>query len=137
MNKRRITQTAALAGWIIVLSVTPAFVASHSFAGTIENLERERALLIDAMLDPSLVPADRAEQIDMGAQRLVDLEKMVMRDDSLTGRNTPTVRRAFGNYDLTFLIHASVEKNMLVFDSWLDQLNVTTESLMAASKGRR
>ena len=35
---------------------------------------------------------------------------MVLRDDKLTGRNTPQVRRAFANYDLTFLVHASAEK---------------------------
>ena len=70
-------------------------------------------------------------------RRLIDLERMVLRDSSLTGRNTPTVRRAFENYDLTFLVHASSEKNVSAIDAWLAQIGITTQSLMSAKMGRR
>ena len=59
---------------------------------------------------------------------------MFLRYDILTGRNTPTVRRAFGNYDLTFLVHASAEKNRTLFDLWLTQVGITTETIMVATK---
>lgn len=114
-----------------------AFSAGLAKADTLDNLERERAQLIEAMLDPALAPADRQARIESEQRRLVDLERMVMRDDSLKGRNTPTVRKAFANYDLTFLVHAALEKKVAIVDNWLDQVGVSTNSLMAARKGRR
>jgi hypothetical protein len=106
-------------------------------ADTLDNLERERAQLIEAMLDPALAPADRQARMEGEQRRLVDLERMVLRDESLKGRNTPTVRKAFANYDLTFLVHASLEKKVSLVDNWLDQVGVSTNSLMAARRGRR
>ncbi len=106
-------------------------------AGTLENLERERAMFIDSLLDPAATPADRLAQVQISKRRLVDLERMVLRDKSLAGRNTPVVRRAFENYDLTFLVHASIEKNISAIDAWLAEIGITTQSLMSAKMGRR
>lgn len=114
-----------------------AFTAGAAKADTLDNLERERALLIEAFLDPGLAPADRHARVEAEQRRLVDLERMVLRDESLKGRNTPTVRKAFSNYDLTFIVHASLEKKVALVDTWLDQVGVSTNSLMAARKGRR
>ncbi|MHB1203925.1 MAG: hypothetical protein ACYCZX_00035 [Rhodospirillaceae bacterium] len=114
-----------------------AFSAGLAKADTLDNLERERAQLIEAMLDPALAPADRQARIESEQRRLVDLERMVLRDESLKGRNTPTVRKAFANYDLTFLVHAALEKKVAIVDNWLDQVGVSTNSLMAARRGRR
>lgn len=117
--------------------VGSTLVAMPAFAGTVENLERERAILIDTMLDADVTPAEREAKIETSRNRLVDLERMVLRDDSLVGVNTPTVRRAFANYDLTFLIHAATEKEMSVIDNWLEQMGITTQSLMSAKRARR
>jgi hypothetical protein len=106
-------------------------------AGTLENLERERAIFIDSLLDPEATPTERIEKVRISERRLVDLERMVLRDKSLTGRNTPAVRRAFENYDLTFLVHASAENNVSAIDTWLGQIGITTQSLMSAKMGRR
>jgi len=114
-----------------------ALVPALAHADSLDNLERERALLIDAMLDPALAPADRQARLDSEQHRLVDLERMVLRDDALKGRNTPAVRKAFSNYDLTFIVHASLEKKVAVVDTWLDQVGISTNSLMAARKGHR
>ena len=78
-------------------------------AGTLENLERERAIMVETILDPSLTAVERQRKIVLSQNRLVDLERMVIRDKSLAGKNTPVVKKAFENYDLTFLVHASVE----------------------------
>ena len=126
-----ILKAFAIAGAVLGFSSTLAV------ADTLDNLERERALLVDAMLDPSLSPADRQARMDSEQRRLVDLERMVLRDDSLKGKNTPVVRRAFANYDLTFLVHASLEKKVSLMDNWLDQVGVSTGTLMAARKGQR
>lgn len=121
----------------IALAAAAALSAGAAAAGPLENMERERALVIEAMLDPALSPADRQSRLEAGQRRLVDLERMTLRDDSLKGRNTPTVRRAFANYDLTFLAHAALEKKAALTDNWLDQVGVSTETLMAARKGMR
>jgi hypothetical protein len=121
----------------LALIVVALALARAADAGTLENLERERALAIDTMLDPQLAPADRHARLDAAKVRLIDLERMVLRDDSLRGRATPTVRKAFENYDLTFLAHAAAEKKLDLVDLWLDQIGVTTEGLMSATIRRR
>ena len=57
-------------------------------------MERERALLIETLLDGEITPAERQVRIEAAQRRLLDLERMVLRDDKLVGRNTPQVRRA-------------------------------------------
>ncbi len=119
------------------LCVAFGLAAGSAQAGTLENLERERAIFIDTLLDPDATPSERTAKAGISKRRLVDLERMVLRDKSLTGRNTPSVRRAFENYDLTFLVHASSEKNVSAIDAWLAQIGITTQSLMSAKMGRR
>ena len=128
--------------WIKAFTAAALVAAMTAFSGTamagnVENLERERAILIDTMLNADLSPSERETQIETSKRRLVDLERLVLRDDSLIGRNTPVVRRAFGNYDLTFLIHASTEAGMSIMDTWLDQMGLSSQSLMAADRKRR
>jgi hypothetical protein len=128
---------------IVIATALAAFVlaavavAAPARADTLANMERERALLIEAMLDAELAPAERHVRLETAQRRLLDLERMVLRDDKLLGRNTPQVRRAFANYDLTFLVHASAEKNLAMVDTWLGQLGFSTQSLMSAKRGRR
>ncbi|MBW2275610.1 MAG: hypothetical protein JRG96_20310 [Deltaproteobacteria bacterium] len=118
--------------------VTAALAAAGAAeAGTLENLERERALLVELILDPELDAEQRAGRLDKAQHRLVDLERMTLRDRSLRGKNSPVVRKAFERYDLTFLVHASVENERSVTDQWLDEVGISTDSLMAARKGKR
>ena len=111
--------------------------SSIASAGTLENLERERAMTVATFLDTSLAPNQRHGKISVAKRRLIDMERMVLRDESLRGKKDNTVRRAFSNYDLTFMAHASSEKNLTMLDSWLEQFAVTTDSLMVAKVGRR
>ena len=118
---------------VAALAITLVAVTGVARAGTLENLERERAFLVKTFLDPSLGTAERLTKIDAGKPRLIDLERMVLRDETLTGRNTPSVRKAFANYELTFLVHASAEKSRALVDLWLEQIGVTTDTVMAAA----
>jgi len=127
---------AGLAGIAVGLTVLLTF-GQTAYAGSLENLERERALVIEIILNPDLSPAERQEKLQALRPRLVDLERMVLRDKKLNGRNTPTVRRAFENYDLTFLVHAATEHKLTLQDNWLSQLGLTTQSVMSASVRRR
>ena len=108
-----------------------------AMAGSLENLERERAILLEAMLKPAVDGGERLDKLAIGKRRLVDLERILLRDKSVVGKNTPQVRKAFENYDLTFLAHASVEKNLSLTDHWLEQVGVSTHSLMSTRVGRR
>ena len=125
------------AGLILAAATMAAVLAPSAMAGTVENLERERAILIDTFLNPEMTPAERQTRIATSKYRLLDLERMVLRDDGLIGRATPAVKRAFANYDLTFLVHASAEKDMSVTDNWLAQMDITTQAVMSAARGRR
>lgn len=121
----------------IAAAICAAALGAAAQAGTIENLERERSITLEALLSADLTPGEREERIGLSKARLVDLERMVLRDEALRGKSTPTVRAAFENYDLTFLVHASIERNRTVVDHWMEQVGVSTGTLMAARAGRR
>jgi hypothetical protein len=122
----------------LAMTMLACLVAANSAqAGTLENLERERAIMIETLLDPSFSVVERQEKLTLSKNRLVDLERMVIRDKSLASKNTPVVKKAFENYDLTFLVHASVEKNHSLIDHWLSQIGVSTKNVMDARIGRR
>jgi hypothetical protein len=131
---RKLTVTASA---ISIALLSSNLATSPTAAGVLENLERERASVIQNILDPELSPSERQKKIQGSKMRLIDLERIVLRDDKLKGRNTPTVRRAFENYDLTFLLHAATEKNMTITDNWLAQLGITTQNIMSAQIKRQ
>jgi len=130
------TKIPALALTLAVSTAT--FAASNAAqAGTLENLERERAILVQTFMNPTLDPEQRQASIASTNRRLVDLERMVLRDKSLRGKNTKVVRRAFRSYDVSFMAHASAEKNLTLVDNWMEQFGLSTETLMTAEIGRR
>ena len=123
---------------LTVAVATAAFAGTNSAqAGTLENLERERALLVQTFMNPTLSPEQRQSSIASTNRRLVDLERMVLRDKSLRGKNSKVVRRAFKSYDVSFMAHASAEKNLTLVDNWMEQFGLSTEALMTAEVGRR
>ena len=106
-------------------------------AGTLENMERERAIMIETMLSGDIDNTQRQGRMEIARTRLIDLERMVLRDKSLVGKNQPLVRAAFDNYDLTFVIHAAVENNRSIADHWLSEIGLSTQAVMNARTGRR
>ena len=127
----RVQQTLIAAG-ITVLMFAAAI--GGAAAGTLENMERERAILLETILSGDMNAAERENRIQVAKTRLVDLERMVLRDKKLIGQNTPAVRAAFDNYDLTFLVHASTEKSRSIADHWLGEIGVSTAALMNARR---
>jgi hypothetical protein len=133
MTRRTSTALAALGlGLCLTLPVT-----GPAAAGPLENLERERAILLRTLLDPDLDLESRARKAAASERRLVDLERMVLRDDSLSRSPSAAAARAFADYDLTFLVHAAVEGNRPVLDHWLSRLGLSSSALLAARAGRR
>lgn len=117
-------------------------VATSSFAKaddlqTLKNMERERAGLIQYFLDDSIDADKRRENTEVKTRRLVDLERMVMRDKRLEGNTHILVRRAFDNYELTFLAHSSVEAKTSVMGLWFDKVGLKTDDIMSATRGIR
>lgn len=133
-NISRAQQALTAIGITIVMF---AAAIGGAAAGTLENMERERAILLETVLSGDMNTAERESRIQVAKTRLVDLERMVLRDKKLVGRNTPAVRAAFDNYDLTFLVHASTEKSRSIADHWLGEIGVSTTALMNARMGRR
>jgi len=121
----------------MILAAAGIVLAGAANAGTLENLERERAILLATLLDQAPDSTARQSTTQLSRARLIDLERMVLRDKTLAGKNTLLVRKAFDNYDLTFLVHAASEANRDLFDHWLEQIGVSTQSLMSARVGRR
>jgi hypothetical protein len=122
---------------ILAAATMIAALSSGVQAGTLENLERERALLVETLISGDLSERERQRKVTLARARLIDLERIVLRDKGLTKKNTPAVRAAFDNYDLTFMVHASVEKNRMLTDHWLNEIGVSTQSLMNTRVGRR
>ena len=112
-------------------------LASQANAGSIENLERERTILVENLLNANMSAEERQAKMTISKRRLIDLERIALRDKSLIGRNTPAIKRAFANYDLTFLVHASVEKNRSLADHWLEQVGLSQQSVLNAVSRRR
>ena len=111
--------------------------ATGATAGSLENLERERAIFLETLLSSDITTEERQSRSAVSQARLIDLERMVLRDKSLIGKNTPIVRAAFANYDLTFLVHASTEKNRAPLDHWMAELGLSTQTILNARTGRR
>jgi len=104
---------------------------------TLKNLERERSNMIETLLDSKLAVDQRRTRIENKVRRLVDLERMVMRDSRLEGNTHNLVVRAFKNYDLTFLAHASVENDQEVVGHWMHEIGLSNEAILASNRGIR
>lgn len=104
---------------------------------SLSNLERERAALVKDLLDPSLDFEARLASIDRRQRQLTDMERMVIRDERLLSSKSPMVKRAFDNYELTFLVHAGAENKQTATAQWLEQVNFSSESVLRARAGYR
>jgi hypothetical protein len=135
VNSLKRTTLALAAAAALALPLLTAPGAAN--AGSLENLERERAILIETLLSSDLPAQERHTRVAVARTRLIDLERLVLRDKDLVGKNTPAVRAAFENYDLTFLVHAATEKNRALSDHWLTEVGVSTQAVMNARMGRR
>ncbi len=124
-------------GCAILLALAVSICATQASAGPLENLERERANVIHTIVDATMSPAERYEKLLAAQRRLVDLERIAIRDPKVAQQNSPVARLALGNYDLTFLVHAGVENRLTITDQWLDQLGLTSAGLMTTRLGRR
>ena len=104
---------------------------------SLENLERERAALLSAQLDSSLDLSQRQQKVQSIYRRLVDIERMVLRDDRVTSSSSQLAQNAFNKYELTFLVHSSAEKSLPPLSHWMSELHLTTDNILSAKAGHR
>jgi hypothetical protein len=62
---------------------------------------------------------------------------MTMRDPKVRQDRRPIARRAFEDYDLTFLGHASLERGIAPVDLWMERLGLSSARILSARVGRR
>ena len=119
---------------LLAACLFPLSAAANDDIRTLQNLERERAQLLINLLNSELLPAERVQKLAFTQRRLVDMERMTIRDDRLVGSRSPLVRSAFNHYELTFLAHASAERDLSVVDHWFDQIGLNSAAILQSRK---
>jgi len=117
---------------ITLASLATLGMAATAQAGSIENMERERALVIGQILDPAMSSQMRWERMGYSKRRMADLERIALNDKTLQDSRKPFVLRAFREYELSFLVHAATESQRPITVHWLETMGLTTSDLMNA-----
>ena len=117
---------------ITLASLATLGMAATAQAGSIENMERERALVIGQILDPAMSSQMRWERMGYSKRRMADLERIALNDKTLQDSRKPSVLRAFREYELSFLVHAATESQRPITVHWLETMGLTTSDLMNA-----
>ena len=118
----------------ILLSV---FICSQANANSIDTLERERAKTLNLILDKSISIGERKKRLEISKMRLLDLERMTINDKNINKNPNHRTIKAFENFDLTFLVHSSLEKDKPISLIWLEKIGLTTENLMSTRVTRK
>ena len=106
-------------------------------ANTIDNLERERAKALNLILDKSVSIGDRKSKLEKSKMRLLELERMTINSKNINKNPSYQTIKAFEKFDLTFLVHSSLEKGKSLSLTWLEKIGLTTENLMSTRVSRK
>jgi hypothetical protein len=104
---------------------------------SLKNLERERAALIATFLDNNLSLEQKHAKLMQQQRQLADVERMVLRDERLLSHQSNMVKRAFNDYETTFLVHAGAETELNAMNQWLLRVNVSNQSIFETTAGYR
>jgi hypothetical protein len=121
----------------LFFAATSSVQAKSNPLFTLENLERERAVFLNNLTTTSLNAYQREQQGNHIIKRLIDMERMVLRDDRIAMSNSIMAKNAFQHYELTFLVHAGSESKKAPMAHWLHSLNITNESIDKSRSGAR
>lgn len=115
------------------------FSSSVSTSNTLslDNLERERAALVEDILNNKIDSETRAKQLAKRQRSLSDMERMVMRDERLLQSQSSRVSKAFAEYESTFLVHAGAEHKRSAAEQWLASVKLSNQAIMTTSVGYR
>ena len=121
---RNIMQTCLIASAVLI--------SAPAVAGSLENLERERSIMVSLLLDADLNIAQRQEKIAFSKRRLTDLERIALNDKALRASRSPLVLKVFKNYEMSFLVHSAAESGRSMSTHWLEGIGLSTSDLMNA-----
>ena len=121
---------------LVLITMTNSYAKPNPLF-TLENLERERAVFLDNLTTTKLNAYQRKQQSKHIIKRLIDMERMVLRDDRIAMSNSIMAKNAFQHYELTFLVHAGSESNKAPMAHWLHSLNITDEKIYKSKSGAR
>tara|TARA_B110000046_G_scaffold101728_1_gene109274 strand:- start:50 stop:439 length:390 start_codon:yes stop_codon:yes gene_type:complete len=113
----------------IILSLTIGSYANAN-ANSIDTLERERAKALNLVLDKNISIGDRKKNLQKSKMRLLDIERMTINSKDINKNPNYQTIKAFENFDLTFLVHTSLEKGKSLSITWLEEMGLTTVNLM-------
>ena len=119
---RDIMQTCLIASAVLI--------SAPAVAGSLENLERERSIMVSHLLDADLNIAQRQEKIAFSKRRLTDLERIALNDKALRESRSPLVLKVFKNYEMSFLVHSAAESGRSMSTHWLEGIGLSTSDLM-------
>ena len=119
---RNIMQTCLIASAVLI--------SAPAVAGSLENLERERSIMVSHLLDADLNIAQRQEKIAFSKRRLTDLERIALNDKALKESRSPLVLKAFKNYEMSFLVHSAAESGRSMSTHWFEGIGLSTSDLM-------
>ena len=71
---------------LLIVAITATLLPQLSIAGSLENLERERALTVMEMIDGKLSAEERWQRLSAAKRRLADLERIVLNDKKLRSK---------------------------------------------------
>jgi hypothetical protein len=126
-----------LAVFMIFISMVSNVNAKPNSLFTLENLERQRATLLNNLITKQVSSYQREQETKKLIKSLVDLERMVLRDDRIVASNSIMAKKAFQSYELTFLVHAGSESEKSPIAHWLYSLKITDESIDKSKVGAR
>jgi hypothetical protein len=118
----------------ILLSI---IICTQANASSIDTLERERAKTLNLILDKTISIGERKKRLEISKMRLLDLERMTINDKNINKNPNHRTIKAFENFDLTFLVHSSLEKEKPISVTWLEKIGFTTENLMSTRVTRK
>ena len=98
-------------------------------------MERERAIMLQTMLNPNMTQEERHSKATLSQKRLMDLERIVLQTKPYRKKHAGRkkgLRRLRHEFSST-----ATEKNLSITDHWFEQLGLSSKSLMAASRRRR
>lgn len=122
--------------YVLLTAGSSAYAESNPLF-TLENLERERAAYLHNLTTSTLNAYQREQKINHIIKRLIDMERMVLRDDRIATSKSVMAKKAFQNYELTFLVHAGSESKKAPIAHWLHALNITDEAIYKSKSGAR
>ena len=104
-------------------------ISTAAYANSIDALERERANTINLILDKTISITERNNKLEKIKLKLLDMERMIINNKNINKNPSYQTVKAFENFELTFLVHSSVEKGKPLAITWFEKIGLTTENL--------